>query len=885
MLRHRNWLQALSMAVVAAASLAGSYSVASAQAVDANLWTTNGPVRSMVSDGGTIYVGGDFTVVGPLTGSGVPFDAATGELPPSFPRVNGSVDAVARDGADGWFIGGQFTSVGGIARNGLAHVAPDLSVSDWNPSPGPVLALALSGSTVYVASKLGFKALDAVTGVAVWSVSTHGGGSEYSDPFSVLAVGDPILYVGGDFTSIGGQARNHIAALDAATGTVTAWNPNANSAVRALAVSGSTVYAAGDFGFIGGQYRGHIAALDAATGAVTAWNPGADMGGNPSSVLAVAVSGTTVYVGGDFSFCGGRERFNIAALDAATGGAMDWSPNANGQVRALAVSGPTVYAGGRFSRIGGQDRSNIAALDATTGAATAWNPDASDAVRTLAVSGSRVYAGGVFNIVGGRHRNRIAALDATTGAATAWDPNADGTVRALTVSGSIVYAVGQFSSIGGQPRYSVAALDAATGAATGWNPNPDAEVRSLAVSGSVIYASGGFYRIGGQRRYLIAALDTGIGAATPWKPDAVGCSSCGLDYVESLAVTGSTVCLSWRFRDPEEQDHYYLTALDAATGATVWSSERYGSVLAANGPTAYVNDGLRFEALDAATGAVAWSVNYSGYGIAVPAVTGSILYVGGTFTSIGGQARNCIAALDAATGDVTAWNPGSQTPLAALATNGSRVFLAGDFVSADGLHYFIDALSNPSTPNAILAFHAEPFEDGVQIVWELSDPSAFLSVTLERAPASTGPWTELSAELSREGESTVALDRSTEAGQTYFYRLIAQATNGSQVVFGPVSASRDKPLAISSLTLKSPNPTPGGIQIEYAVARAGQVRLELLDVSGRVVATLADRAQEPGRYEAAWDGVGPRGQLPPGLYFVRFAAPDRMTVRKLAVVR
>ena len=104
----------------------------------------------------------------------------------------------------------------------------------------------------------------------------------------------------------------------------------------------------------------------------------------------------------------------------------------------------------------------------------------------------------------------------------------------------------------------------------------------------------------------------------------------------------------------------------------------------------------------------------------------------------------------------------------------------------------------------------------------------------------------------------------------YFYRLVAQVTDGSQVVFGPVSANRDESIPISGLTLKSPNPTPGGIQVQYAVARAGQVRLELLDVSGRVVATLADRAQEPGHYEAAWEGVGPRGHLPPGLYFVRF---------------
>jgi hypothetical protein len=45
-------------------------------------------------------------------------------------------------------------------------------------------------------------------------------------------------------------------------------------------------------------------------------------------------------------------------------------------VQALAVSGSTVYVGGQFNSIGGQSRSNIAALDVTTGLVTAWNPGA-----------------------------------------------------------------------------------------------------------------------------------------------------------------------------------------------------------------------------------------------------------------------------------------------------------------------------------------------------------------------------------------------------------------------------------------------------------------------------------------------------------------------------
>jgi hypothetical protein len=58
-------------------------------------------------------------------------------------------------------------------------------------------------------------------------------------------------------------------------------------------------------------------------------------------VLTLAVSGRTVYAGGEFSLVGSMTRDNIAALDTRTGRTTAWNPGANGAVDALAVSGPT----------------------------------------------------------------------------------------------------------------------------------------------------------------------------------------------------------------------------------------------------------------------------------------------------------------------------------------------------------------------------------------------------------------------------------------------------------------------------------------------------------------------------------------------------------------
>src|SRR4030095_15996765 len=84
-----------------------------AQAVDPKLFITNGTVNAVVRSGGTLYVGGQFTRVGPATGSGVPL-APSGAAASAFPKVAGGfVNAVAADGSGGGDIGGGVVAVGG----------------------------------------------------------------------------------------------------------------------------------------------------------------------------------------------------------------------------------------------------------------------------------------------------------------------------------------------------------------------------------------------------------------------------------------------------------------------------------------------------------------------------------------------------------------------------------------------------------------------------------------------------------------------------------------------------------------------------------------------------------------------------------------------------
>lgn len=75
------------------------------------------------------------------------------------------------------------------------------------------------------------------------------------------------------------------------------------------------------------------------------------------------------------------------------------------------------------------------------------------------------------------------------------------------------------------------------------------------------------------------------------------------------------------------------------------------------------------------------------------------------------------------------------------------------------------------------------------------------------------------------------------------------------------------------LLAPSPNPFGSRTRLGFALARAGHVTLEVLDLEGRVVATPASGFRAEGEHVADWNGRGQRGEmLPSGAYFARIRA-------------
>ncbi|HEY0606007.1 MAG TPA: delta-60 repeat domain-containing protein [Herpetosiphonaceae bacterium] len=329
---------------------------------------------------GKVLLGGAFTSVGGTARNRIARLNADGSLDTSFTPgtgANSTVWALALQPDGKVLLGGDFWTVNGTARNGIARLNTDGSLdTSFTPIPGVnsfVNALALQP--------------------------------------------DGKVLLGGMFTSIGGTVRNNIARLNADGSLDTSFDPGTgvDSFVHALALQpDGKVLLGGAFTSVGGTARSRIARLNADGSLDISFNPGAN---STVRTLGVQLDGK-VLLGGDFTSVGGTARSRIARLNV--NGALDTSfdpgAGANSAVYALGLQPDgKVLLGGIFSLVGGTARSRIARLNVNGALDTSFDPGAGANSTVWALgqqADGKVLLGGAFTSIGGTARSRIARLNA-----------------------------------------------------------------------------------------------------------------------------------------------------------------------------------------------------------------------------------------------------------------------------------------------------------------------------------------------------------------------------------------------------------------------------------------------------------------------------------------
>ena len=277
----------------------------------------NGVVWSQVIVGNTVYVGGEFTKARP---SGAPagtsevsrnnlmaYNLSTGVMTSFNPSVNGVVRAItASPDGSRIYVGGGFSTVGGVARSRLAAFSATTGalLSDWKPTAnGTVRALDAFGGTVYA---------------------------------------------GGSFTSTSGQSRQRAASFNGPTGAVGAWKGTIpNGAVNALTVSpnGDRVVIGGSFtSYNGATTPGYgMAATNSSTGAGVTWNIGKLIknAGPNGAILSLTSDADGVYgTGYDF---GAGAMFEGTFRASWSSGNIVWIEDCHGDTYSAVPVGDVVY--------------------------------------------------------------------------------------------------------------------------------------------------------------------------------------------------------------------------------------------------------------------------------------------------------------------------------------------------------------------------------------------------------------------------------------------------------------------------------------------------------------------------------------------------------------
>ncbi len=594
----------------------------------------------------------------------------------SMPGTNGPVTAIAVDGSN-VYIGGEFTEVDGLPVTNIAH----WNGSSWNalgagiPKTGffdpTINAIAVDNGNVYVGGLFSTAGNISVSNIARWDGTAWSAlGAGVDGSIQDIAIDQGNVYVGGRFETASGITVNHVARWNGAL-----WNDLAGGVTLTSRSQGVTAleFFAGDL-YVGGDIS---AAGSVSVENVARWN------GSTWSQ-----PGAGIEDGIDDMSAGASGLFAISASDAYQWDGSTWSKPlqlSHGFSTVLAV-GTTVYFGGtlftreRDSRIG-----NLGRWDGSDFVIRVGNiRTGSFPIKAMATDGTSVYVGGSFVAYenGASNLGRLDDLDIKP-ISTAPAGSVAGSVNALYATDDGVYVGGLFARAGNAAASAIAFWNGNSWSALGEGAN--GTIWAIALAGNDVYAAGSFTSIGGRPANRIARWD-----GSSWSPLGEGIDGA----VYALAIKDGIVYAGGSFDSAGGQPAGNIARWDG----TAWSPMGDGfdnrvEALAFDGDTLYA--GGRFEASGsnqvrrvARWDGSTWQEVGGGTDATVRAlhIKDGNLYAGGSFEQAGNNEINSLARWDgsswSALGSSIVGSGLFGSSVSALSSDGDYLYAGGDFRAA-----------------------------------------------------------------------------------------------------------------------------------------------------------------------------------------------------------
>lgn len=602
------------------------------------------------------------------------------------PNASWNVKAAAMQPDGKIVIGGDFTNVGGVARNRIARLNADGNLdASFNPGSGvlgTLLAIAVQPNGKILIGGF-FTTVNGVSRNYIARLNANGSldtgfdpGSGTDDTVRSIAVqpGGKIV-IGGLFTSVDGVGRNRIARLNADGSLDTGFDPGtgANNIVYAVALqTDGKIVIGGTFTSVDGVSRNRIARLNTDGSFDTGFDPGV---GTTGTVFATALQADgKIVIGGAFTSVDSVSRNRVARLnaDGSLDAGFDPGSGAAASVYSMTLQADgKIVIGGNFTSVGGVGRNYVARLNIDGSLDAGFDPGAgaSSALNVVVaqVDGKTVITG-VFTSVDGVGRNYIARLNADGSLENGFDPGtgADNIVYTTTVQadGRIVIG-GTFTSVNGVGRVRIARLNADGGLDTSFDPGTGADntVFSTTVQpDGKIVISGDFTSVNGVGRNRIARLNADGSLDTGFDP---GAGVNDIVYAMALQADGK-IMIGGFFTSVGGVGRNRVARLNA--------------------------DGSLDTGFDPGTGASA-TVN------SVTVQPDGKIIIGGTFQTVRGASLRRIARFNADGSLDTSFNPGSGASMTVYTTPlqpDGKIVIGGLFLSVDGVSRSRIARLNPN---------------------------------------------------------------------------------------------------------------------------------------------------------------------------------------------
>jgi uncharacterized delta-60 repeat protein len=390
------------------------------------------------------------------------------------------------------------------------------------------------------------------------------------------------------------------------------------------------------YAIVSNQFGSATSAVSVLTVNVATLDSASAPGANGAVYTAALQPDAKVLVGGAFTRLDSQVRSNLARLNPD--GTLDttFNPAPPYEVRALAIQPDgRIIAGGALTRLTVPLRTPLSRFNANGTLDTSFTAASASGgvVNVLAIQpDGKILVGGTFTSIGGVLRTNLARLSTNGIVDTTFDPaprgisgrpwGYPGAVQCLALQpdGKILLG-GTFSSVAGQTRDSFVRLNADGSIDPGFNPDANSSVLSLVIQADgKILVGGSFTRMGGQSCTNVARLN----------PDG---------SLDTRFTPGSVIGPAGRFQVQGTS----LTAFGLQTDGTILIGGAFTSI---GGQTrtnlaALETDGTLLGTFNPAPG----GSSVSSLNTVVLQTDGKVV-VGGSFSTISGQARTNLARLN-----------------------------------------------------------------------------------------------------------------------------------------------------------------------------------------------------------------------------------------------